>query len=233
MKPARPVVTRSPSRTVGIVNAGGVQMGPIAWESKRPEREFVHTCLLLPELVRIEYQPFRVPYKDGGADRYHVPDFRVTLRGGFQVIAELKPEVFVPEHRVKFDAASEVLAASGLPYYVLTEVHVDPDRAAAAKRLLRFARYPYPTDVTAPVAKRVANSPGGIRLSRLLDEGVPEHVVLHLVGRRVLVGPADLNVQRDSIVQYNEVGETDGALCFDRWFACAPWGADVATATPT
>lgn len=233
MKPARPVVTRSPSRTVGIVNAGGVHMGSIAWESKSPEREFVHLCLLLPELVRIEHQPFRVPYKDGGVDRYHVPDFRVTLRGGVQVIAELKPEVFVPKHRVKFDAVSEVLAASGLPYYVLTEEHVDPDRAAAAKRLLRFARYPYPADLTAPAAKRVADSPEGLRLQRLLEEGVPVEVVFHLIGRRVLVGPADLNPQNESVIRYNEVVESDGTLCFDDWFACSPWRAHMAaSATP-
>lgn len=233
MKPARPVVTRSPSRTVGIVNAGGVQMGAIAWESKSPEREFVLLCLLLPELVRIEHQPFRVPYKDGGADRYHVPDFRVTLRGGVQLIAELKPKAFVPKHQFKFRACSEVLASGGLSYYVLTEEHVDPDRAAAAKRLLRFARYPYPADVTAPVAKRVADSPEGLRLGRLLEEGVPEEVVFHLLGRRVLVGPADLNPQNDSVIRYNEVVESDGALCFDNWFACSAWGADMAApATP-
>jgi len=58
MAPVRQVVTRSPKRTVGLVNCPWFQDRPIEHES-RLEKHFVSRARLFPGLATIEHQPFK------------------------------------------------------------------------------------------------------------------------------------------------------------------------------
>ena len=59
MKPARPVVTRSPHRMVGMVCCPWLQDQPIEHESML-ERHFIMAALSIPGLRHIQHQPFKL-----------------------------------------------------------------------------------------------------------------------------------------------------------------------------
>lgn len=227
MKPARQVVTRSPHRTVGLINAGWVQSSSIEYESQL-ERHFVHLALLMPELVSIQHQPFKISYREFEKERTHIPDMLLALKGGRHAIVEIKPSRFVGKHKEKFDAASAVVAEKKGTYFVATEEHIDQDRYARAEYWLRYARIPMAEDICVPVMRVVMKSVGGVKYGDLLDSGISEAVILHLLGRRHLVADPDLIVGRETLLNVTKHGDVENeAVSISRWFGCLPWRAEL------
>ena len=228
MHPARAVVTRSPHRTVGVVHVPWLQPEPIEHESFL-ERRFVDLAIPCPAVAAIRHQAFRLDYIDvEGISRTYVPDFVLSLLGGGRIVVEVKPNVFVEKNRAKFDAVSGVLGHRGSPFYVLTDEHLPIDAAEESRTWRRCARSTPDADIVARVT-RAAEADGGVTLDDLLRDDSPLAVIYHLLGRRRLVGTNGqfaLNRQTRLRTFPNE-DPFDAIVCFDTWFGCSPWRADL------
>lgn len=225
MKPARQVVTRSPHRTVGLINAGWIQSIPIEYESQL-ERRFIHLALLMPELISIRHQPFKIEYHDGERTRVYVPDMLLFLEGGRHAVIEIKPARFVEKHRAKFDAVSNVLAKQNSTYFVVTEEHILEDRWARAEYWLHFARAKLSDSICLPVMKAVSDAGNGVEYRELLKLGFSESVILYLLGRRYFVAGADLITAPETKLYVVKRGSVENeAISINRWFGCSPWRA--------
>jgi TnsA endonuclease N terminal len=230
MKPARQVVTRSPHRSVGLVNAGWLQQESIEWESPHEQR-FIHCVLLLPNLVALKHQPFKIEYRDA-AGRLHkyTPDFLVELKDGVRVVVEVKPTRFVDKYRTEFDAAASQLRDAGGQFYVLTEKQVQKDRAKRARLWLKFARQGAADADTVPVLRRVAAAPDGIPYGELRDLGFSEGAILHLLGRRYLKTNAQFELNPETRLVAIDRGDLGNErIQFDSWFDCSPWRTNMAS----
>lgn len=228
MKPARRVVTRAPHRTVGVIMAGWLQPQPIEYESQL-ERRFVHLALVCPDVVGIQSQPFKLKYTEGDQERHHTPDYLVRLFDGRAVVAEVKPAKFLPAHRSKFDAASALLAHSGLAYHVITEAHVPAARHQQVEVWLRYARGLPPARELSIALAALGEAAHGIELHKLLALGVSETTVFHLLGRRQ-IACADGLTSSDStrLITLNHGDTQHERFCFDRWFGSTPWRTHLA-----
>ena len=96
------MVTRSPTKTVRILNLSGVLDSPVECESTL-ERDFVYRAVLCPGLLRLRHQPFALKLSTG---RTYTPDFLVKHRDGRLTVIEVKPRRKVSKYRDVFDEAA-------------------------------------------------------------------------------------------------------------------------------
>jgi hypothetical protein len=226
MKPARPIITRSPHRSVGIVNAPHLQEEPIHWESLR-ERSFIRLALTCVAIRHIHYQPFVIDYVDNdGQSRKHTPDFLVTLRSGTRLVVEIKTTPYIAEHREKFHRSAAQMRNKGGWYYVVTEKELDTEREERAEVWRRYARAPAPADEIERALQLVRENERGQTGAQLSAADVSLQTMYHLLGRRILSVGSDLLLTDTTTLNFPEK-EQDDRLQFDRWFGCAPWGSDV------
>jgi hypothetical protein len=230
MRPAHQVVTRSPHRSVGIVAAPWLQAMPIEHESML-EKSFIEIALACPIVQSLRHQPFKLTYQLDGKQHTNVPDFLLRCYGGFKVVVEVKPEVFVAEQTAKFNAISALLAQRDLLYYVVTDTHINRMDVERARLWRRYAR----TKVNqTDIAYALAAVPAGkeVDLNQLLKQGIQIEVLYHLLGRRQLIAVYGLSLSPSSKICQPKLEDLrDEHFFFNHWFGCAPWGADMAPGT--
>lgn len=227
MKPARPIVQRSPHRTVGAVHMPSLQAEPIEWESFR-ERAFIRLAVLCPDLRRLEFQPFGIEYRDGeGQSRTYTPDFLLTLASGRRVVVEVKTEPYVEQFRQVYNLCSPILKDRGCAFYVVTDRHMDARREDRAELIRRYARSAVPSARSEQVLALVRHSARGIGYRQLLQAGVTREEVFHLVGRRALIATPSLEILESTVLNLVDMETIDDCFQFDRWFGCSPWGANL------
>ena len=100
-------------------------------------------------------QPSTILYPDGGRLRRYTPDFILKLRGGCQVLIEIKPSrsLLQAEIRHKFEQISAFFARQGTVFLILTEqeIRLEP-RLANLKWLYHQA----PPTIANPTKNRMA-----------------------------------------------------------------------------
>lgn len=217
MKPARTVITRSPSRTVGAIHATWFQPEAIHHDSDL-EAEAIRHLLLAPAVRRIEHQAVKLTYFDGTAERTHIPDFRLTEDRG-KTFVEVKPTKFVDKNRLKFDCCAALLKSSGIDYFVFTEEHI-AERGERAATLLDLAKRMAPSDALNSLVAWVRDN-RRVDVGEALAAGYSEHVIGHAVGRRLLITDPTLLLASGNWLSTQETA--DELPNIEQWLGCSPW----------
>ncbi|MCR5883728.1 Tn7 transposase TnsA N-terminal domain-containing protein [Rhizobacter sp. J219] len=167
LPPARKVVTRSPARTVRILNLNGILDAPVECESTL-ERDFVYRAVLCSSVSRIRHQPFQLALTSG---RKYTPDFLVTYRSGASTVVEVKLASKVAEYQEIFDQASRLLVARGISFVVLTESHIQRENQhRGAALILRYRKENIGRDKLERVTAALCDAgEGGIPMLELVD----------------------------------------------------------------
>lgn len=231
MKPStRRIVTRSPARTVRLINLNGLLPGPVEAESTL-EADFIMRAALNPAVKAILHQPFTIPVADGE----YTPDFLLSLIAGQPIVVEIKMASRLKSYADRFDAAAKYLHERGHRFYVLTERTIRDDKAHVRAELLRrYLKAVYPAAELQRALEVVQAHPSGIPLGTLTKKtNVRRDAVYHLIATRRLTTGARLNVSEAALVFVMHSEGKDDENCFDRWFGAAPWGEDVGTGPTT
>jgi len=179
----------------------------------------------MPMAAHIQHQPLKIRYEFDGKEHFHVPDFKLTLRGGQHVIVEVKPDSLVNDHRVKFEQCSAQLAQAGIEYYVCTDKTLPSALVERAESLRDLARRAAPADMLSELLRAVDVS-GGMKVEDVLDRGFSHQLIGHAIGRRLLtVGPS-LEISPPNRLVVME--KSDGFVCCSDWLGGTPWRANVA-----
>lgn len=228
MKPARRVVTRSPSKNVGVVCCPWLQSEAIEFESVT-ERWFLMIAVLLPRLQRIFHQPFRMelpPIGDSTKCATYVPDFLLQCESGEHVVVEVKPLAHVLKHREKLLAAAEVLRSQGQPLFVITDKDLQCAATMAdAMHIRRMAKGHCKQEDVKRTLSVLVEQPGYITADELSARAmVGVDVIAWLVGRG-LVGTKAPRIVDDATLVIDLAKQEDDhvALSIGRWFAASPW----------
>ncbi|WP_288127095.1 hypothetical protein, partial [Thiomonas sp.] len=161
---SRKIVTRSPTRTVYILNLHGILPEPVECESNL-ERDFVLRASLHPLVSRITHQPFRL---DLGNGHKYTPDFLISLAGTPCWVVEVKIKRKVSAYTETFRLAATQLRAHELGFLVATECEIQADRIhERAAHLLRYLKATCDKDECERVMRCAAEYPRGIPLSAL------------------------------------------------------------------
>lgn len=216
-KMVRKVITRSPHREVGTVNAEWLLSHPVHHESHL-ERRFIMTCLACPCIRDVEHQPETVELMGKKRSKY-TPDFRVTLEDGEQKIVEVKPKKFVAKHQEKLTAAAQLFSNKGLTYYVVTDQEIDKNGLGLrATHLMSFARlWIAPSQEEDCIQELTQTFGGSAQLKQLISKGYPSYLVWNLVARHKLQIPAGINLTEAETVSINQTKE-DADDFFRTWF---------------
>lgn len=213
----RKVITRSPHREVGTVNAQWLLSHPVHHESHL-ERRFIMTCLACPCVRDVEHQPEEIEIPGDQTSKY-TPDFRVTFDDGQQEIVEVKPRKFVAKHQDKLDAANKLYRKKGLKFHVITDEEIDRNGLGLrAIHLMSFARMWIPQDLEDALVKELEGSFGGsTQVEKLVAKGFSSYVIWNLVARQKLRIPPGINLSDAETVSINQTKE-DASDLFHSWF---------------
>ncbi len=213
----RKVITRSPHREVGSVNAEWLLSHPVHHESHL-ERRFIMICLACPYVLDVEHQPETVELV-GEKRTTYTPDFRVTLKDGEQKIVEVKPKKFVAKKQEKLKAAELLFAKKGLAYEVITDQEIDKNGLGMrAIHLHSFARaWIAPSQEDDCIQELTQTFGGSAQLKQLISKGYPSYVIWSLVGRHKLQIPAGINLTEAETVSINQTKENASDF-FRTWF---------------
>lgn len=231
MRPARQVISRSPSRSVGRIAAPWLEGNRFLEHESETEKSFLQLAVTCPVVRSIQAQPFKQNYMLDGQSRTNVPDYLLTLRAGKSLVVEVKPEKFVPRYKDRFDAISLELAKSGLTYYAVT--HCTPGDAAVDEATLwrRYART-VANEATCIHAMSLATSQGGMTFSDLLLSGVPAATIYHLLGRGRLVSSSGFALTPVTrLLPFMKEESRDERVYFEHWIGCTPWRTHLAAGT--
>lgn len=195
------VVTRSPHREVGIVNARWLLDHPVQHESHL-ERRFIIAALSCPVVCDIQHQPFTLQLSENGTARKYTPDFLITFRDATSLVVEVKPQAYLKRHEMRLLAAEQVLQSQGLSFFIATDTLIDGKGLAARSMLLmRYGRVHFSDDQALEMLQALQRtSIGNASISELLNHGLSEDMVWSLVARHKCHVPTDFQVTRDQII---------------------------------
>lgn len=222
MPPARKVVTRSPKRTVGLINCPWFQDKPIEHES-RLEKHFVYRALLMPGLATIEHQPFKLLIPN--TRQSYTPDFLLTFNDGHALVVEVKRSERIKALKDRLDLIAVLLAKRGLSFFVVHQGQIDGDfRAQRAGLVRRYAMHSVRIDQIQHVIAFVNRYPTGVSIGRLIAVlKIAEYQLYHLVARRYIATDRRLSLSPDDLVYPIQKEITNAAHQFGNWFGCASW----------
>ena len=220
--PARKVVSRSPSKTVRILNLNGILDAPVECESTL-ERDFVYRAVLCPGLLRLRHQPFTLKL---GTGRTYTPDFLVKHRDGRLTVIEVKPREKIPKYREVFDEAAALLRADGITFLVLDEEVIRADkRQKNAALILRYRKTRPDIEGRERVISELRRGDGSMAIGRLMRRAsVSREVILHLLALRTLITARDLPTSGKGRVRLFNDSEINHASRIESWFGVSPWG---------
>lgn len=213
----RKVITRSPHREVGTVNAQWLLSHPVHHESHL-ERRFIMTCLACPCVRDLEHQPEEIELPGDGPKKY-TPDFRVSFKDGQQEIVEVKPRKFVVKHQDKLGAAAKVYLSRGMKFHVITDQEIDRDGLGLrAIHLMSFARIWISQEHEDSLLKDLEENFGGAtQVGKLIAQGYPSYVIWSMVARHKLRVSPGINMTDAEEISLNQTKE-DASDLFRSWF---------------
>lgn len=228
-KTTRKVVTRSPARTVVMMNFPGVLDHAIEAESSF-EKDFICKAVLCHGLTDLRHQPFKIRLRSG---KHYTPDFLAVVHG-MHCVVEVKLRSKIPKYKDIFDEASHQLQANGIRFYVVHQgvlrrggMHV---RAA---HILRYGKAFFPDSTCRRVLDCMADSPLGIPIGLLKKRAdASMEVILHLLARRAIAIEPALHLDDEAMVfPFNSLG-TSNEDQFGRWLGVASWDTDAGAGAP-
>lgn len=216
----RKVITRSPHREVGTVNAEWLLSHPVHHESHL-ERRFIMICLACPCIRNVEHQPETIEISGEKKSKY-TPDFRITFDDGQQEIVEVKPKIFVAKHQKKLELAERVFRLQGQKFHVITDQEIDRNGLGLrAIHLISFARLWVPIDQEEALLKDLQDVWGGsAQVKQLIAKGYASYVIWNLVARQKLQMPSGINLTDHETVAVNQTKENASDF-FRSWFDIA------------
>jgi len=221
---ARKVVTRSPCRTVRILNLRGVLLTPVEAESKL-ESDFVRQAALNPLTKAIIGQPYKLPVSPEG----YTPDYLVITTGETRIVTEVKLARKVAENAALFDRAAEYLRDRQHQFFDATETTIRRDGLhERALLILRYAKATY-SEAELLRAMEVANSyKKGLALGTLIAKtNLRREIIFHLIGRRQLTTGPRLSLDDSALVFPTSAPEMSDEDFLGRWLGVTPWGKNV------
>jgi len=223
----RKVITRSPLRSVGIVNCRYFQDLPIVYESQL-ERAFVQLCLLCPGVRRIVAQPFKVNL-DPTKKRHYTPDYLVELEDGSFVVIEVKILERIAKLERRFNQINALLSSRHFSFIAADETHLySGDKEKHAKAILRYVNWEVDPQVQKIVSKQLEEVEG-TRISFVdlqAQSQCSTEDLLHLIAIRKIFVTAVAPLSELFIIKPNS-GVTHGLNYFSTWFNFALWGEDL------
>jgi hypothetical protein len=180
----RKIVTRSPSRTVRIINLPSLLPAPVEAESSL-EADFVRRAVLIPGAVALIAQPFRLPVSPKG----YTPDYLLSYSCyDKKAIIEIKIARKVARYQALFDRAAVFLNEKGYAFYVVTEKVLRRDGVdQRVSQILRYAKSSFPSADISRADQVLVDYPRGLPIGTLCKKaGVSRELVLHLIARRRL-----------------------------------------------
>jgi hypothetical protein len=220
-EPARKVVTRSPSRKVGLVNCPWFQSHAIEHES-RLEKHFVLRAMLSPIVKAILHQPFELPLD--GKERY-IPDFLLNFKNGQRAVVEVKRAERIKALKGRLDRIAARLAEDGLVFFVVHQGQIEGQRLAERAELLRrYAMLPVERRKLDAAMRLVQSKPEGISIESVMRHSqLSEHQVFHAITARLIVLGPKLLLSQDDLVFPPSLEISDAPYQFGSWFGCAAW----------
>ncbi|MDP3883661.1 TnsA endonuclease N-terminal domain-containing protein [Hydrogenophaga sp.] len=216
----RKVVTRTPHREVGIVNASWLLDHEIEHESHL-EKRFIMIALSCPVVRDIVHQPFEIWLGPDKTQKY-TPDFLITLADGSKVVIEVKPEVFLDENKARLDAAKIHLSGLGYPFLVVTDKHIDAHGLSSrALLLMRYGRLFISESETLECRRLLEEQfKGSASVKALVEQGASESAIWNLVATHQFRVPAGLSLSESETVYINH-REEDCHAFICTWFGVA------------
>ena len=217
---AREIVSRSPYKEVGLINAPWLLNHSVEHESWL-EKRFICTALACPVVADIYHQPETLEIElDDGSVHTYTPDCLVRLRDATKVICEVKPLAFMKEHAATHAAAAGVVHARGDHFMVVNDRQIDHNsRSARAILLMRFGRMGFaPQQVEECKRVLVTELGGSAQVRDLIKRGFSESMVWHMVASHALRTSEGLNLSAVETVQINQPME-NCLVFFQRWFS--------------
>jgi hypothetical protein len=216
----RKVITHSPQREVGAVNAEWLLSHPVHHESHL-ERRFIMICLACPCVRDVEHQPETIEISGEKKSKY-TPDFRITLEDEKQEIVEVKPEIFIAKHQKKLDLAEKVFRFQDQKFQTITDQEIDKNGLGLrAILLMSFGRRWVPIDQEEALLKDMREIWGGsAKVKQLIAKGYASYVIWNLVARQKLQMPAGINLTDHETVSVNQAKENASDF-FHSWFDIA------------
>ena len=224
MQPStRKIVTRSPSRTVRIINLRGILDVPVEAESSL-EADYVLRSAFGPGKKKIIHQPFKLPVSPKG----YTPDFlEETEEVDEKAVVEVKLEKRVAKYADLFDRAAEYLLPRNYKFYVLTEKHLRRDGIEERVRLLRrYAKAVFPAAERKRALDTLSGYPQGLAIGSLMRKArVSRELIVHLIAWKLLFSGHGLQLAESAIVILPNGASQDASMTLESWFGVAPWGA--------
>lgn len=223
----RQVITRSPHKSVGVINCQYFQSQPVVYESQL-ERAFVQLSLLCPGVRRIIAQPFKVNL-DPIRNRHYTPDYLVELDDESFLIVEVKILKRIAKLERRFDQINERLSTRGFPFMTADETQLySLDKEKHVKGILRYVNWQVTPEVKTSILqwlKQIDRSSISIK-----DLAVQAHCatedLLHLIATRQIF-IAEVAPIADLFITKPISGVTHGINFFSHWFNAALWGSDL------
>ncbi len=223
MQPSsRKVVTRSPSRTVRIINLNGILDNPVEAESSL-EADYVLRSAFGPGKKKITHQPFKLPVSPKG----YTPDFLEETEGvETKSVVEVKLQRKVTKYADLFDRAAEYLLPRNYRLFVLTEKHLRKDGIEERVRVLRrYAKAVFPADSRQRVLDTLSAYPHGLAIGSLMRKAkVSRELIIHLIARKQLSSGSGLQLSDSAVVILPELTRMDPVVTLEAWFGVTPWG---------
>jgi hypothetical protein len=188
MEPSnRKIISRSPSRTVRIINLPGLLQAPVAAESSL-EADYVHRAALVPKTSTLLAQPFRLPISPKG----YTPDYLQTFSNStLKAVIEIKIERKLADYKSLFDSAAAFLRDKGYTFYVVTEKVLHCQNVdLRTKQILRYAKAVFPQPDCEHVEQLLAEYPEGLPMGTLRRKArISLELILHLIAtKRISTG---------------------------------------------
>ncbi|QIM52739.1 TnsA endonuclease N-terminal domain-containing protein [Hydrogenophaga crocea] len=212
---ARKVVTRSPARSVRLINLPHLQSEAIEAESS-VERDFAHLAALYPFTRRILHQPFRLDLDD----RKYTPDFLVEFDDRSSIVIEVKVESKLERFESVYQAAKAKLAAHGVCLKIAHDQMIRTEgRAERALLIRRYSKDHCNEGEAQAILGLAQESQTGVRMSELLSRGFALPTIYHLIARRRMCTDSALDISRGAVLASinNLITEGRHADHFDRW----------------
>lgn len=220
-KPAREIVSRSPTRSVGAVNAPWAQPSPVEHESDN-ERDYVVAALLCPWLSLMVHQPCTAQL---GTKEY-TPDFGQKFLDGTVAIAEVKMAHRVKENRTLFNDAASQFRAKGHEFYVVHDGQSTAEgRAERAEIVQKYGMHVVSSEKRKAIKEMVlAAGAKGLAFGQVMEKcKASRWDLLHLVCIRVISLDRYLHMSDDDHIYPNPKMPRNCAKHFGEWFGCSPW----------
>lgn len=224
MKPStRKVVTRSPHRTVRLLNLPGLLPAPVEAESSF-EAAYVLRASLMPTCKSILGQPFKLPI----SPKDYTPDFLQTF-----VDPQLKPAVVevklareVKKYVDLFDRTASFLKERNYEFYVITNRELFKNGIEERVQLIRrYAKATVPDNSQARIADVLSDHECGLPIGSVMRKAaVSLEIILHFLAMRVLTTGSKLIIDDSAVVRLSASAVMEREFSLARWFGVTPWG---------